>query len=50
MNYLHVSEKLKLKRYKTSVYYGEMKENKRHGKGIMLYDNGRVYEGMITVT
>lgn len=42
---LHASGSLKLKKYKESVYYGEYVNGKRHGKGIMVYNNGRVYEG-----
>ena len=42
---LHSSDSLKLKKYKESVYYGEYVNGKRHGKGIMVYNNGRVYEG-----
>lgn len=42
---LNKSEKLRLKKYKEAVYYGEIINGKRHGRGIMLYDNSRVYEG-----
>lgn len=45
MKALHASENLKLKKYKESVYYGEYINGKRHGKGIMMYDNSRLYEG-----
>lgn len=40
---LHASPALKLKKYKESVYYGEYVNGKRHGKGVMVYDNSRVY-------
>ena len=42
---LHESPNLKLKKYKGSVYYGEFGNDKRNGVGIMVYDNGRLYEG-----
>lgn len=42
---LHTSPSLKLKKYKESVYYGEFVNAKREGKGIMIYDTKRVYEG-----
>lgn len=42
---LHKSEALKLKRYKECAYYGDMLNGKRHGRGIMVYHNNRVYEG-----
>lgn len=45
MTDVHASEYLKLKKYKESVYYGEFVNGRRHGKGIMVYDDGRVYEG-----
>jgi hypothetical protein len=36
--------------YRTSKYYGEVKELEsskvhKHGKGVLLYHSGRVYEG-----
>ena len=38
--------KIQVKRYRDAVYIGEVNENgKRHGRGIMLYANGRKYEG-----
>jgi hypothetical protein len=36
---------LEIKRYKESAYWGETQESKRHGQGVLLYANGRVYEG-----
>jgi hypothetical protein len=36
---------LKLKKYKASLYYGIILNRKRHGKGVMIYLNGRVFEG-----
>lgn len=38
--------KLGIKRYKDAVYVGQIDhKGKRHGKGLMLYINGRKYEG-----
>ena len=45
MAQLHASPKLKLKKYKEAVYYGDITDGKRHGQGILLYENGRIYEG-----
>lgn len=45
MDALHSSTKLRLKKYKEAVYYGEYLEGHRDGKGIMLYYNGQKYEG-----
>jgi hypothetical protein len=42
---LRESGKLILKKYKESVYYGEVVDGKRQGMGIMLYNNNRIYEG-----
>ncbi len=33
------------KDYTDAVYEGELIDGKRHGKGVMKYNNGRVYEG-----
>ena len=35
----------KEKKYGHSVYFGLFKGEKRHGFGVMLYKNGRIYEG-----
>lgn len=35
----------KIKRFKDSIYFGEMVNGRRHGKGIMFYKSGRIYEG-----
>jgi hypothetical protein len=33
-------------KYKDAVYQGQVNEKgQRHGKGVMLYDGGRLYEG-----
>ena len=45
MDKLKNSEGLTRKKYKESVYYGELKNRKKHGVGIMMYINGKVYEG-----
>ncbi|EAR94970.2 MORN motif protein (macronuclear) [Tetrahymena thermophila SB210] len=37
---------LKLKKYKQSIYFGQYMNQKRHGKGLMIYNNGRLYEGL----
>lgn len=35
-----------IKQYKDSIYRGEInKKRKRHGKGVVVYDAGRIYEG-----
>ena len=39
------SPDFKIKSYPTSVYMGEIKNNKRNGKGVMKYNSNRVYEG-----
>lgn len=41
------SESFVLKKYKDSAFYGEiqMESSKRHGKGVIIYSSGRVYEG-----
>lgn len=39
------SGNLKLKRSKGFSYYGEIVNGKRHGMGVMLFDDGRVFEG-----
>jgi hypothetical protein len=36
---------LKLKKYKDSAFYGEIINGKRHGLGVMMYSNDRIYEG-----
>jgi len=42
---LKSSSALKLKKFKESAYYGEIVNGKRHGLGIMIYNNDRIYEG-----
>lgn len=34
-----------LKKFRESVFFGEIDGGKRIGLGLMLYVNGRVYEG-----
>ena len=34
-----------IKRYKESLYRGEIETGHRHGTGICVYEIGRVYEG-----
>jgi hypothetical protein len=45
MTVLKGSPAAEIKRYRESIYWGEITEGKRHGQGIMLYPNGRFYEG-----
>ena len=42
---LKTREIFAIKRYKESLYRGEVQEGKRHGQGICVYEIGRVYEG-----
>ncbi len=38
--------KIHVKKFRDAIYIGEVNEkNQRHGKGIMIYQNGRKYEG-----
>ena len=41
------SDNFAIKHFKDAVYKGEIEAdtNKRHGKGVIIYKNGRVYEG-----
>jgi len=34
-----------IKRYKESLYRGQLENTMRHGDGICVYEIGRVYEG-----
>ena len=47
-NLLRQQESFGVKQYKDSIYRGELHEEttKRHGKGVIVYNNGRVYEGI----
>ena len=40
---------IQVKKYKDAIYIGQVQEKNgkffRHGKGIMIYQNGRKYEG-----
>ena len=42
---LKKSKSFKKKRYVDALYFGELSETKRNGKGVMKYKSGRVYEG-----
>ena len=42
---MKTSTKFKKKRYMDAVYFGEIVNSKRQGKGVMRYLNTRVYEG-----
>lgn len=45
MEVLRMSDKFRKKRYVDAVYFGEVVNMKRTGKGIMKYRSGRLYEG-----
>ncbi len=45
INELRLSKNLKIKKSKYYSYYGEMVNNMKHGKGIMLCGENQVYEG-----
>ena len=34
-----------IKRYRNSLYKGALAKKKRHGLGVLMYANGRTYEG-----
>jgi hypothetical protein len=34
-----------IKKYNDSIYRGELKNNKRHGLGVIVYRKARIYEG-----
>ena len=42
---LKANQSSSTKRFSDAVYFGEIQESKREGKGIMKYKNGRTYEG-----
>lgn len=42
---LKQSKNFHVKRYKDSLYRGEIENKKRHGLGICCYEIGRIYEG-----
>ena len=42
---LKLSADFCIKHYKDSTYRGEIVDRMRHGLGICVYQNGRVYEG-----
>ena len=43
--YYKMNKTLQIKKYEDGEYKGELKNNKREGKGIMIYKNGNKYEG-----
>ncbi|CDW76380.1 UNKNOWN [Stylonychia lemnae] len=45
IEFLRSSQIYKKKRYVDAIYFGEIIETKRQGKGVMKYKSGRVYEG-----
>jgi len=42
---LKLSENFAVKDYSKSVYRGNIVDSQRHGKGVIVYETGRVYEG-----
>jgi hypothetical protein len=42
---LKLGQNFRKKRYVDAVFFGELINGKRNGKGIMKYKSGRVYEG-----
>jgi hypothetical protein len=42
---LKTSEIFGIKQYRDSIYRGELINRKRNGKGIIVYNTGRLYEG-----
>jgi hypothetical protein len=42
---LKKSERFGIKQYKDAIFRGELEGRKRHGKGVIVYKTGRVYEG-----
>jgi hypothetical protein len=45
METLQANPQTQLKKFRESVFLGEIRDNKRNGWGLMIYANGRVYEG-----
>lgn len=45
METLQTNPQTQLKKFRESVFLGEIRDNKRNGWGLMIYANGRVYEG-----
>ena len=39
------AEEFAIKRTKNTLYRGTLVERKRQGLGVLIYENGRVYEG-----
>lgn len=39
------SDKFAVKQYRDSLYRGELIDRVREGKGVIVYNSGRVYEG-----
>lgn len=36
---------MSFKKYKNSIYFGNFKDGKKEGMGIMIYQNGKLFEG-----
>lgn len=45
MAFFRKTDLFKKKRYIDAIYFGEICESKRNGKGVMRYKSGRVFEG-----
>ena len=45
MAILNKPKKWKVKKYKNAIFYGELMNGQRQGKGVILYDNISAYEG-----
>lgn len=45
IEYIKQSALLRKRRYVDALFFGEIVDKKRHGKGVMKYKSGRVYEG-----
>ena len=42
---LKTRQSFEIKRYRDSLYRGEIVDDMRHGQGVCMYETGRVYEG-----
>ena len=36
---------ISMKKYKNSIYFGNFKDNKKEGLGVMIYQNHKIFEG-----
>lgn len=49
MGQLKAGHNAKIKKYKQAVYFGEFQDKMRHGLGIMVYQDSRLYEGTTAI-